>query len=154
MSSFVFGSCQIPASHIIYKTSLSFAFVNLRPILPGHILVSPLRPIARLSQLNQDEVIDLFALVHKLAPILEQTYQAEAMTISLQDGQAAGQSIKHLHIHLIPRRSGDFANNDDIYPEIDRWKPQEEIKVDDEMRRPRSHDEMAEEAFLLRNLIN
>ena len=96
----------------------------------------------------------MFALVHKLAPILEQTYQAEAMTISLQDGQAAGQSIKHLHIHLIPRRSGDFANNDDIYPEIDRWKPQEEIKVDDEMRRPRSHDEMAEEAFLLRNLIN
>jgi len=58
--------------------------------------------------------------------------------------------ILHSHVHIIPRRFGDWANNDDIYKELDQTKPGDVTKVDNEDRQPRSLEEMKEEADRLK----
>lgn len=50
---------------------------------------------------------------------IEQHFGAESLTLAIQDGPAAGQSVPHVHIHCLPRRYGDFENNDEVYDAID-----------------------------------
>jgi len=75
---------------------------------------------------------------------------------SFQDGPAAGQTVEHVHVHVIPRSEHDWKNNDDIYDEVDKseWNNKEpKNKVDNEERKPRTEQEMAEEAAKLRPLF-
>lgn len=114
------GSVRIRSSFVFYKTNLTYAFVNHRPVLPGHVLIAPLRPSAqRLTQLNQSEVTDLFSTLQKVQRAVESEYGATSSTIAIQDGPDAGQSINHLHIHVLPRKPTDFGGNiDQIYQEL------------------------------------
>ena len=59
---------------------------------------------------------DLYLSVHEIAPKLERHYGGEALTISIQDGAAAGQTVPHVHVHVLPRRPGDFEPNDKVSP--------------------------------------
>lgn len=120
---FKFGENAIVKTHQIFaKTFYSVGFINHRPVLPGHVLVSPLRPVTkRLSELNNDEIFDLFQLVQKVQKAIETIYQAEASTIAIQDGKDAGQSIEHLHVHILPRKKTDFGGNvDKIYQQLEQ----------------------------------
>ena len=72
------------SSQIFYKSKLSYALVNLKPIVPGHILVIPQRVVARISELREDEVSDLFLSVQRISSTLQRYYKAEGTTISLQ----------------------------------------------------------------------
>jgi bis(5'-adenosyl)-triphosphatase len=76
----------------------------------------------------------------------------------------AGQTVPHFHIHIIPRKKGDWANNDDIYPEIDKkakdlvnalkeTETEKKAGPDAEERPPRTQEEMAKEAVLLRGFF-
>lgn len=143
--SFLFGPHLIRQSEVFLTSTLSFAFVNLKPILPGHVLVCPRRLVSRFKDLDNSEVSDLFLLVHRIAGKLEGMFDGTAMTISMQDGPDAGQSVPHLHVHVIPRKRGDFPRNDEIYDRINEWRIDAE-----EDRKPRSLDEMAKEALMLR----
>ncbi|KAF7683368.1 Bis(5'-adenosyl)-triphosphatase [Astathelohania contejeani] len=108
-----FGDITIPNEHIIVRSKLSFVFVNLRPFLPHHILVSPIRKIASITELTSEETADLFNTV-RLCTIALQRF-GDSCTISLQNGVNAGQTVLHVHVHVIPRKNGDLKNNDDIY---------------------------------------
>ncbi|WWD08820.1 hypothetical protein V865_006934 [Kwoniella europaea PYCC6329] len=102
---------------VFYSTPLSIGIVNLKPLLPGHVLIIPKRVVPRLSDLNSPEITDLFLTVQKVGKGLERYYNAQALTISLQDGKSAGQSVPHVHVHILPRHSTDFeGENDRIYP--------------------------------------
>ncbi len=68
--------------------------------------------------MTSDEVTDLFQCVHRISPLLERTHNGTSLTIALQDGKDAGQSVEHVHVHILPRKPGDFANNDDIYEKV------------------------------------
>lgn len=143
-------------------TTHSFALVNIKPLLPGHVLVSPRRPAKRLSDLNHAEVTDLFLTVQEVGQMVERFYGASSLNIAIQDGPAAGQSVPHLHTHIIPRQSADLdgqGGSDAIYgmlegEEGDVGKHLFERSsrrpkfptVDDSSRKPRSEEEMAEEA--------
>lgn len=74
--------------------------------------------VKRFAELTQEEVADLFLLIHRIGPVLEKEYQANALTIAIQDGADAGQSVEHVHVHVIPRRKGDFPENDEIYGHV------------------------------------
>lgn len=74
--------------------------------------------MARFADLTTDEVADLFQCAHRIAPILQRVYNGTSLTLALQDGKDAGQTVEHVHVHLIPRRPGDFDNNDDIYDKV------------------------------------
>ncbi|KAB1225644.1 Nitrilase and fragile histidine triad fusion protein NitFhit [Morella rubra] len=71
-----------------------------------------------------------------------------------QDGPQAGQSVPHVHIHILPRKAGDFERNDDIYEAIDDKEKQLKEKLDlDKERKDRSLEEMTQEADEYRKLL-
>ncbi|CCX32741.1 Similar to Bis(5'-nucleosyl)-tetraphosphatase; acc. no. P49776 [Pyronema omphalodes CBS 100304] len=79
-------------NQVFYCTALSFAIVNLKPLLPGHVLVCPQRVVPRIHDLRPDEISDLFLAVQKVSRVLEKVYSAEGLNIAIQDGAVAGQS--------------------------------------------------------------
>ena len=157
----LFGRFVIPSDSIFYKTDLSFAFVNLRPIVPGHVLVSPRRVVPLLEDLSEEECIDLWRTVRTTQQVLKLQYSdCTAFNVAIQDGRAAGQSVPHVHVHLLPRQAGDFERNDDVYDHLSQWAPREELKVkttlavaDDGDRKDRTRQEMADEAAMYRALV-
>ena len=86
--------------------------------LPVDILVSPLRSVERFADLTVEEVSDLFVCVHRIAPVLQRLHSAPSLTIAVQDGEHAGQTVPHVHVHMLPRKHGDFPHNDDIYNQV------------------------------------
>ena len=99
-----FGPHSIPIQdQVFYKSSLSFALVNLKPLQVGHVLVCPLRSVDRIRDLREDEISDLAKSVLKVRAMLYEQYGAKGFNIGIQDGKAAGQSVPHVHVHLIPR---------------------------------------------------
>eukprot|EP00823_Brevimastigomonas_motovehiculus_P004751 TRINITY_DN3241_c1_g1_i1.p1 TRINITY_DN3241_c1_g1~~TRINITY_DN3241_c1_g1_i1.p1 ORF type:complete len:172 (+),score=52.93 TRINITY_DN3241_c1_g1_i1:692-1207(+) len=80
--------------------------------------------------------------------MLEKKYKTDAFTCAIQDGKAAGQTVPHVHLHILPRRPNDFAQNDDIYDALDNKKIAS-TKVDSE-RKPRDAEEMYAEALEFR----
>ena len=154
---------QLTTFQVFFRTAHSFAFVNLKPILPGHVLVSPIRVVPRLRDLSPNEILDLFLTVQKVGNMVERVFKGSALNIATQDGEAAGQSVKHVHVHLIPRSYGDMdkrGGGDALYEmlegeEGDVGTHQRELgkrrgglfpKVDDTERAPRSEEEMQKEA--------
>ncbi|CAI8033373.1 Bis(5'-adenosyl)-triphosphatase [Geodia barretti] len=141
-----FGSHVIPRAQVFLLTPLSFAFTNRKPILPGHVLVATRRPVERFQDLSTEEVGDLFHCAHRVAPVISRIFGGTSLTISVQDGPDAGQTVKQVHVHIIPRRPGDFQRNDDIYHELEEHDSgvgsSEEGKF-------RSHKEMTDEAARL-----
>lgn len=137
--------------------------MNLKPLLPGHILVSPLEVKSRLSDLSKDEIADLFLTVTRVQRTLKRLYKADAFNVAVQDGEAAGQSVPHVHCHVIPRTKYDPGGDDKVH----QWLESEEGDVGahqqqsadgrqkgewakDEDRKPRSKEEMEREARWLR----
>lgn len=144
-----FGQYKIRNSEVFCESPLSLAFVNLKPVVPGHVLVIPRRVVRRFQELRADEVADLWTLAQKIGPRMEAHFAASSLTLAIQDGPAAGQSVFHVHIHVLPRKAGDFANNDDIYDEIDKSETSLKQQLDSE-RKARTPEEMASEAASLR----
>merc|ERR1712059_21520 len=108
---FKFGPATVPGSAIFYRTNLSLAFVNKKPVVPGHVLVCPLREgVARLVDLTKEEVEDLFNTVKKVDTFVQLFYALDSTTVSIQNGPLAGQSIPHVHVHILPRRPKDFED--------------------------------------------
>uniref|UniRef100_A0A8C1BLH6 Bis(5'-adenosyl)-triphosphatase n=1 Tax=Cyprinus carpio carpio TaxID=630221 RepID=A0A8C1BLH6_CYPCA len=117
MATFRFGQHIVKSSAVFLKTELSFALVNRKPVVPGHVLVCPLRVVERFRDLRPDEVADLFMTTQRIADVIEKHFQASSLTIAIQDGPEAGQTVKHVHVHVLPRKAGDFDKNDSIYDE-------------------------------------
>nr|XP_022299458.1 nitrilase homolog 1-like [Crassostrea virginica] len=113
-----FGQHVIGCKQVFYKTALSFAFVNIKPVLPGHVLVSVLRPAKRLADLTAAELADLSLCVQRVSKAVETHFQGTSVTVAVQDGPDSGQTVEHVHVHILPRRPLDFAENDDIYREL------------------------------------
>jgi bis(5'-adenosyl)-triphosphatase len=134
-----FGGNYIPEDHIIIKTTHSFAFTNLRPFLPLHILVSPKASKARLFELTTEETADLFNTTRLALVALRD--RCEGYTVNIQDGRCAGQKVFHVHVHIVPRNYGDLERNEGIYAP----------GALDALDRPeRAYDVMMQEAVMLR----
>ncbi|CAA7032351.1 unnamed protein product [Microthlaspi erraticum] len=136
-SSYVFGPYKIDPREVFYATPFSYAMVNLRPLLPA------------------DETSDLWLTAQKIGSKIEKFHNASSLTLAIQDGPQAGQSVPHVHIHVLPRKGGDFEKNDEIYDAIDEKEKELKQKLDlDKERVDRSVDEMAEEASQYRSLFD
>ncbi|KAH9486378.1 Bis(5'-nucleosyl)-tetraphosphatase [asymmetrical] [Psilocybe cubensis] len=165
-SKLLFSTFEV-TTQAFYRASLSYAIVNLKPIVPGHVLVIPNRNVPRITDLNDDELACMMRSIKRVGSVIQKVYGANALTIACQDGVGAGQSVPHVHFHLLPRKSTDpFAGrNDDIYPELEKTEGNlasdmndvsgsSRLKVDaDEDRAPRSLRDMEEEAAHLRRFF-
>ncbi|KFB49967.1 AGAP012379-PA-like protein [Anopheles sinensis] len=136
---YLFGEFEIPPDTILYVSEHCFAFTNIRCVVPGHVLVSIKRPAHRLPDLTPAERNDFFQTVCRVEKAAERLYNASSSTVTVQDGPEAGQTVCHVHCHVMPRHVGDFPENDQIYTELNRH--------DKEPERPRRPiEEMAAEA--------
>lgn len=104
-----FGPWLINPVQVFFESSLSIGIVNIKPIVPGHVLIISKRVEPRIMNLTIDEYQDLFNSVRIVCPKLEEYYQSEALNIAIQDGPASGQSVPHVHVHILPRKSGNYA---------------------------------------------
>ncbi|XP_048111778.1 bis(5'-adenosyl)-triphosphatase isoform X2 [Alosa alosa] len=103
MTTLRFGQHVIKASAVFLQTELSFALVNRKPVVPGHVLVCPLRPVERFRDLRPDEVADLFSMTQRVASVVEKHFCGTSLTIAMQDGPEAGQTVKHYSNPYFPQ---------------------------------------------------
>ncbi|XP_077239219.1 FRAGILE HISTIDINE TRIAD [Tasmannia lanceolata] len=152
---YMFGPYKIHHKEVFYSTELSFAMVNLRPVIPGNVLVCPRREVKRYTDLTAEETSDLWLAAKNVGSRLELHYNASSLTFTIQDGPQAGQTVPHVHIHILPRKGGDFKENDKIYDAIDVKEKELKEKLDlDKERKDRSFEEMVQEADELRVLFS
>lgn len=157
----LFGRFKISPEQIFHRSASSFAMVNLRPIVPGHVLICSSRVTPLLSDLDDEEYDDLWRSVRSVQKVLKQQYKCEAFNVAVQDGSGAGQSVPHVHVHVLPRYAGDLQRNDDIYDHLEEWAPREEMSAkkarldvpEDSERNDRTVEKMAEEAGIYRSLM-
>lgn len=177
--------------------------MNIKPLIPGHVLVVPHKPHRRLTDLSPPELTDLFRSVQRVQRMLARHYftsapssaargdteagdgsaspaagtpEAGSFNIAIQDGSEAGQTVPHVHVHVIPRIRGRTAKPDDgpgdaIYESMaaeegnvggklwDRWagsrpKPGGGFpRIEDADRTARTPEEMEEEAALFKGVL-
>lgn len=98
---------ELPAS-IVAEDKHALAFMDIRPINPGHFLVVPKAHAARLADLPPEEGGRVFELARELAIGLYRSgVKCEGVNLHLADGEVAGQEIFHVHLHVYPRYAGD-----------------------------------------------
>ena len=102
--------CTLPASRIIDTSKYGVVIRDGFPISPGHTLVIPKRHIGSFFDLNADERQDLLALLDRAKAVLDAELRPDGYNIGINDGPAAGQTVPHLHIHLIPRYKADLPD--------------------------------------------
>jgi diadenosine tetraphosphate (Ap4A) HIT family hydrolase len=107
MSTAICAFCSLPASRIIETTDNFWLIRDGYPISPGHSLVIPKRHVRFFFDLTVAEQLGALNLLQRAKQDLDQQYAPQGYNIGINDGPAAGQTIPHLHIHLIPRYSGD-----------------------------------------------
>jgi bis(5'-adenosyl)-triphosphatase len=98
-----FGLFSISEEYIVYKTELSFVFTNLKPALEGHLLISPRRVVQFARDLREDERADLLATAELAQLVMRRVINVDIMQVTLQDGPEAGQTVPHVHLHILPR---------------------------------------------------
>jgi len=128
--------CAASIADITFMESPRFrAIVNVAPILPGHSLVIPRRHVESLLALSDDEVAEMVNLSRTAVARLMQVDDSDGFDWTIQESAAAGQSVPHLHLHLIPRRSGDLPDPGDWYARLiefrdrPRLTPEEVVAV-------------------------
>ena len=99
--------CSLPESRILYGNDMGWVVRDAYPISPGHTLVIPKRHAGSFFDLTEDERASLFSLVTIAKAQVDAEHRPSAYNIGINDGAAAGQTVPHLHVHLIPRYAGD-----------------------------------------------
>ena len=96
---------EIPC-HKIYEDDDTLAFLDIMPRTEGHALVITKEPAADLFRVSPEGLAKLMAVVQKLAPKIKEALGADGFLIQQFNGAAAGQTVFHLHVHIVPRQRG------------------------------------------------
>ncbi|KAI6245106.1 Bis(5'-adenosyl)-triphosphatase [Erysiphe necator] len=172
-----FGPYEV-TDQVFYHSTFCYGLTNIKPVLPGHVLVVPFRPALRLTDLTVAEVTDFFTTVQKVQKMLASHYfkkdgllgkpEDGSFNIAIQDGKEAGQTVPHLHCHIIPRTRNDQIG-DEVYHKLeseegnigggfyDLKRPAQYGKfpqIEGSIKEPRSQDEMKKEAVIFREMMN
>jgi len=102
--------CTIMPEKIIAQNAHTFTVRDTLPVSPGHTLIVPKRHIAGIFDAEPDEVAALWEAVQQARVQLLKEFSPDGFNIGINDGLAAGQTILHLHIHIIPRYKGDMPD--------------------------------------------
>ena len=86
------------------------AFPDAFPVAAGHMLVVPKRHVASLFDLPDEDQAAIWRLVAQVRGKLASDLQPDGFNVGVNDGPAAGQTVLHAHVHVIPRRAGDVAD--------------------------------------------
>lgn len=117
--------CDVSAGDIVLQNPLAYARWDKYPVSRGHLLVITFRHHSNYFDASDDEVIALWRLVKEAKQRLREQFSPDGYNIGVNVGRAAGQSVPHMHIHLIPRYAGDnpdpFGGVRGVVPEKRRY---------------------------------
>lgn len=102
--------CELEAPRIFAACKCAVAIKDVFPVTPGHALVIPRRHVSSIYDLTDGEQAAIWAFVGKVRQTLAEDLAVDSFNIGVNDGTAAGQTIEHAHIHMIPRRAGDVSD--------------------------------------------
>ncbi len=98
---------EAPAT-FVYRDAQVAAFMDIQPVNAGHVLVVPVEPASDLSELDDATAARLFVVAKAVAAAIRQSgVRCQGVNLFLADGEAAGQEVFHVHLHVIPRFAGD-----------------------------------------------
>ena len=117
-------SGEIPAV-VVYEDKNTFAFLDHRPLFPGHTLLLPRAHLETLGDLPPAQVEPLFKNAQLLSRVIEQAMEAEGSFVAMNN--RVSQSVPHLHVHIVPRRRKDGLKGF-FWPRT-RYKSQEEMEL-------------------------
>ena len=103
--------CKIAAREIpsekVGENEGAFAFLDIRPLTKGHVLVVPKHHAERFGDMPVDSARAVMELAQEIVVRQTRRLGAAGVTIAVNDGRAAGQEVMHVHVHLVPRAEGD-----------------------------------------------
>jgi diadenosine tetraphosphate (Ap4A) HIT family hydrolase len=99
--------CTIPEDRLIETAAHAFAMPDAYPVSPGHTLVVVRRHVADVFEVIPDELADVAQLIMSAKKRIDHEFQPQGYNVGVNVGQSAGQTIMHVHFHLIPRYPGD-----------------------------------------------
>ncbi|WP_218133164.1 HIT family protein [Methanofollis tationis] len=102
--------CTPEPSEVVLANDLCYARYDRYPVNPGHLLIIPFRHVADFFDATAEEQEALLALVREAKAHLDREFSPDGYNLGVNVGEAAGQTVMHLHIHLIPRYRGDIEN--------------------------------------------
>ncbi len=102
--------CNPDNSCILIQNHHAYARYDGFPVNPGHVLIIPYRHISSLFEMTAEEREDVWKLLNEIKEIVETQYHPDGFNVGVNIGKAAGQSVFHVHIHVIPRYEGDMEN--------------------------------------------
>lgn len=111
------GSIPHDPNHRIYEDEHTIAFLDINPIADGHTLVIPKRHADNLLEVSEEDAKHVVTTVRKIAIAMKKALKADGINILQANGKSAGQSVFHLHFHVVPRHEHDGLH---IYPETKR----------------------------------
>lgn len=102
--------CSLPEVRIVHRHELAVVVRDAYPVAPGHSLVIPRRHAASYFELRPAEQAARLSLLDAARSALAREFAPDGYTIGINDGAAAGQTVPHVHLHLIPRHHGDVPD--------------------------------------------
>lgn len=92
------------------ENELAYVLTDTNPVSPGHCLIVTRRHIAEFFDATQEEKIAIFELIDEMKAIIDKKHNPDGYNIGVNIRKAAGQSVPHIHIHMMPRYEGDIEN--------------------------------------------
>lgn len=102
--------CNIKEEDVIYKNDHMLVIYDRFPVTKGHSLIITKRHVSNYFELNADEKASIDDAILWTKELLDRLYKPDGYNIGINNGTAAGQTIMHLHVHIIPRYIGDVEN--------------------------------------------
>jgi bis(5'-adenosyl)-triphosphatase len=118
-----FGKFPIDERQVFYETKNIIGIVNISPILHDHVLVIPISTSAmgapqKFYDMTPELVSELYLAVHTIQTAIKDNRGIADFNIAMQDGKSAGQSVPHVHVHILPRKGGEFTPPDKVHSAI------------------------------------
>ena len=99
--------CNLDGTRVIHANGHALAIYDGFPVTLGHSLVIPKRHVASFFETTREEQTAMLELLTEMRELLQKEHNPDGFNIGINDGTAAGQTVMHVHIHLIPRYAGD-----------------------------------------------
>lgn len=102
--------CSLPVARIVDSNTMAVAVHDAFPVSSGHTVVIPLRHVGSFFELQECEQLAMLTLLSRARARLDGAFAPDGYNIGINDGRAAGQTVPHVHLHLIPRHFGDVPD--------------------------------------------